>query len=417
MKRTLIILIFLTGFFGASQTYGPPIKELKDSLGILHKFISVNESTDDQQLSLSGNTLTLEDGGFVNMFTNNIDYYNASSGLAATNAQEAIDYIASFVLLPTDAGSTSKTLVSTDWNKWHYTTNTINLTLDDSGPIGGRVSFQPTGVGNVITVTPAAGVTFVGNGNQTINGAFTVSDNNVGWGYKLASNLISVGGAISSLVASGVPVIESFDKAWYNGTSPSTVNIPAGNTGDLLLVIVGDDEADTATATFDANDDPVGWTFEGEFGDTVSDTHMGIYSKIADGSEGATADFQTTSTDSHISILRISGVDQTDPVGIIGTQQTNSPSSTTVIPEITTTLDNSLIIGAASTDGSDMNYVSLSGTGWVYGDSAEGADLADNTNGTWISKPMPTAGATGSPTITFSGADGLLSVMIEIKSQ
>jgi len=62
------------------------------------------DNTDDQQLSLSGNTLTLEDGGTVDLsaYLDNTDdqtatevtYDNSTSGLTATDVQAAIDEVA-----------------------------------------------------------------------------------------------------------------------------------------------------------------------------------------------------------------------------------------------------------------------------------------------------------------------------------
>jgi|GEM_PF-5444767 len=328
------------------------------------------------------------------------------------------DDLSSGGLTSSNIGAVDRNMLTSDFGKLNHTEHSIELTVDNTIPINSFARFQPTDLDSVITIIPDTGVTFVGNGSEVITGGFQIDSLNIGSLFKIADNLFSVAGYVKPYSLGEVPIIEDFTNNWGNSTTPASITLPTGiQNNETLVVIVSDDEADTNTDTFSQADAPTGWTFEGTFGDDVSDTHIGYFWKTADGTETGSLDFGIAGNDFAIVCLRISGADTTDPIDFLGTANTEGFNSSIDVLSVTTTLANSLVVGAVSTDGSDVNYTSISSTGWLYGDSAEGSDSTDNTNISWASKNMELVGVTGNATFNFSLSDGLLSTSVIIKPQ
>ena len=225
----------------------------------------------------------------------------------------------------------------------------------------------------------------------------------------------------ASVGVSTVPVVESFTQTIYtSGTNTMTANKPTGVvSGDFILVIQSNSTA-SDNAQYDDTSDPVGWTFGGEFGDTTSDVHSAYYYKISDGTEGASFDFSLgalgATSPGYIVCIRISGV-HTTPIGTVGTVSQGVATSI-VVPEITTANANSLALYTVTTDGSDMAPFSVSGTGWSEGDEIDSSiNGAGGAEGAWGTKDIPTAGLTGSSTVSWAVSDGYLGWLIEIRSE
>lgn len=227
-------------------------------------------------------------------------------------------------------------------------------------------------------------------------------------------------GFMEESVASGtVPVIETFTQTIYaSGSITFVVNKPSGDvSGDLLLIMVANADL-TTTSQWDATSDPAGWTFVKEGGDTQSDAHMAFFWKISNGSESST--FTITGIDAArpgwIACVRISGV-HTTPLGTIGATYISN-LDTAVITGITTANDNSLVIYQHSKDESDQAPFTTP-SGWTEGaEMDDPSEDAGGTDGVWGYKAMPTAGATGTASITGSaGADGVIGWIFEIRSE
>ena len=213
---------------------------------------------------------------------------------------------------------------------------------------------------------------------------------------------------------SQVPVIESFtsnssvtaDLA-ITFTKPGSVAVD-----DLLMVIIGND--DTAGANEFAA--PAGWIKIGEPGSGVSDAHVAVFYRLADGTEGATQEFTSNSADFLWGYyIRISSVDTSSPLDVTGSFYNNGSSASHVVTEITTTSVNCLAFTVLAFDGGDGLPFVWSGTGWTKeGEIYGGGTGSAGASGTWGTKEMPSTGATGDVTITSNVTDGAAGMQFAI---
>lgn len=142
-------------------------------------------------------------------------------------------------------------------------------------------------------------------------------------------------------------------------TKPNDVN-----SGDLLIIIVGNDN-ETNTAQWDnTTNKPSGFELIKEGGDTTSDSHMAMFWRIADGTEGATVDISAQSTNDYIGFyIHIAGTHQTTPIVAVGA--TNIIVSTNItLNGVTGGADDLGIYGNAF-DGADGDPFSASGGSWI----------------------------------------------------
>jgi len=216
-----------------------------------------------------------------------------------------------------------------------------------------------------------------------------------------------------------VPVIEDYTEQWNTtGSTTLTFAKPDGvQAGELLLIIAIND--DTSTTAFLDSGKPSGWTFIGQFGNGTSDSHVGLFWKIATGGEGENEVVTSTGADEWGGwYVRISGVDTDTPINSVGVQTTVTGSSVTAA-SINTDVDDCLALCFGSFDGGDGNNSApfgVSGTGWSYeDDGSSGTDGSSDCSGVWGKKAMPSAGATGNATISSDGtSDGMVGVQIAI---
>ena len=147
-----------------------------------------------------------------------------------------------------------------------------------------------------------------------------------------------------------VPVIEGFKKD--NGASSTlTVDKPDDVvTGEMLVIIACNvDNSDTPAFT----DNKTGWNFVGQDGNSDSDAHVGVFWRKADGTEGISEDVISNSVDHYVIFyLRISGQDDTTPIHKLIFDAVGN-ATTHDIDEVTTTLDDCLIVAGLSFHGGD----------------------------------------------------------------
>lgn len=168
-----------------------------------------------------------------------------------------------------------------------------------------------------------------------------------------------------------VPVIEGFTSATGSGSaSPSK---PSGVTaGDLLLLLVGSDNI-TGGQDFAV---PSGWTLLDEVGDTVTDCHVAIMWRVADGTEGSSQTVTDTSgsTDIGVFYLRISGTAQSSSLIFDTVDSYVSTADTTNFTQgnVPSTYDNhdGLLLGVVSYDGGDGVIGTDSDAAWSDSDAS-----------------------------------------------
>jgi len=205
-----------------------------------------------------------------------------------------------------------------------------------------------------------------------------------------------------------VPVIEGWEAANSGGATVQSITLtkPSGvQVGDLLLLIVGSDNSNTGDWQ-----DISGWNKIVNYNASSSDAALGIYWRIADGSEGATvAPSQPAGNLDEMFgwYIRISGVDQTTPIHVLGTPA-YSTSKPFTINQVTTTVDDCLVFYAVAHDGGDAGAFTPTGTSWSEVDEEYSGTGSTDACGTWGIKPMiGTQGGTGSISMTYTGtADG-----------
>lgn len=206
-----------------------------------------------------------------------------------------------------------------------------------------------------------------------------------------------------------IPVIESNTKTFQTDATLKsiTINKPSGvEIGDLLIIIVCNNPLSHTVPWDGVTYKPSGFDLskvDGSYG-----AFTAVFTKIADGTEGATSTITNTGADSDIQgfYVRISGVDTTTPIGVIGSTLNLDNQNPTNVPSITTVNDNSLIIAAASFNGSDTSPYTVTGTtGWVEVDAYDGARAGSVASGIFCYKDQVTAGTTGDCIISTTSTD------------
>ena len=215
------------------------------------------------------------------------------------------------------------------------------------------------------------------------------------------------------------PVIQSFEFALAGGLTATsvTVNKPAGVTaGDLLVLLVGNED-NTATVSFAAK---TGWTKEYEFGNATPDTKIGMYWRIADGTEPASENISWSSTGSDSGgawYLRITGADPTSTIEQVGPSSQTAGATSQAAASITPAVNECLVIAHHSFDGGDGTR-SVSGTNWPSSFPANQV-LHDTTgttawSGGWVHQTQSTAAASNACTFASTVSDGMVQVQFAI---
>jgi hypothetical protein len=212
-------------------------------------------------------------------------------------------------------------------------------------------------------------------------------------------------------------VIEGFEFA--SSTSASYTcgpcNKPSGVEAGDLLVLIGMNDDSTNNPQF--SDNKSGWNFVKNCGTTGSDSHVGVFWRIATGSEGS--DESITMYDDEgwmLWYLRISGVDSS------GTQEALGVCSTVMgglyyqdMPEIQTTNADCLAMAFAAHDGGDGHPFTISGTGWTLGQSNNNSSSSTELSGCWAYKNMATAGWTADCRVTSQVKDGMIGFQVAFR--
>jgi len=213
------------------------------------------------------------------------------------------------------------------------------------------------------------------------------------------------------------PVLETFLASNGGGSTSSSVVLtkPSGVIAGDLLVLIAMCESGSATAEF--SDNLAGWTFAFTGGDGNSDAHYGVFWRVATGSEGVSESVTIVNARFNGGFyLRISGAHATNPIDVsLGTIKGAAGADTT-INEITTLVDDCLLIYGLSHDGGDGPPFSVAGAGWVQ--IAEYFTLQPGTSqssGCFGTKTLAVAGLSADAVVTAQVADGTGSFQMSIQ--
>mgnify|MGYP000020221597 FL=1 len=217
--------------------------------------------------------------------------------------------------------------------------------------------------------------------------------------------------------SSDFPVVDNYTSNFSSSTVSSlTLTKPTGvTTGDLLILIVGNEDA-TSSTTFNAI---TGFTKRTEYGVGDSGTKFALYTRVADETEGASVSVTVATGNDYIGgwYLRVTNASSAAP--IIGTAVGDALGTSTTRDAVatTSTVANSLAFALAAFDGADATW-GISGTGWGTTIPA-GQQLAtggggNGWSGAWVTKEIPTIGLTSNATFTSTTDDGLITVQFVI---
>ena len=206
-----------------------------------------------------------------------------------------------------------------------------------------------------------------------------------------------------TFVPSPAPAVRDNTRAITRNGTTLTLTKPADvANGDLLLLIVTVDFGSTTAYT----DNVTGWTFGSCQGGGLNDVSHAYYYRIADGTEGATQDVvASTGSDQAGFYVQISGVDPNNIEHGYVNDFNSSTTTTHNIGGMTTTNDNTLALYWLAFDGGDGFPFSVSGTGWHQNDEVQTSTNTSEISACFGAKEMLAAGATGTATVTSTGAD------------
>lgn len=210
--------------------------------------------------------------------------------------------------------------------------------------------------------------------------------------------------------ASGTSDALTINKPTSGSPGPSPKNVASG---DLLLIWVGNDGTET-TCEWDSAGAPAGFTFGGCAGDGASDAHVGMYWRIADGTEGAS--FNTphaiVSHDTWAVIFLISGTNSS-PIHMLGADSIIA-SGNLNITGMTTTIADCYIMAGSAYDGGDDGGYTTSDTGWAEVIEVRSGTTSTDAGGDVSEKQMSGTGATLTVTHSVVTADGQAGFQVAI---
>jgi len=220
MKKLIYILTFLISGFIQAQI-------ATDSIA---KFISIG----GQIYKVTGNSDT-------QYFT--VAQWNALSQAQQDAVQDAVivtDYGSALGLFNvTDLGAADKTLTQSDFNAFGYTDNTVTFTVDDTPVSSSRLILKNTDIDSVISVVPAAGVSFIGTGTGVISNAFKIDSLNAATITKLYANTYSVDGYVKPFIPVDPGIYDALNALEdFNGNETNAITGVTENNGSGTLASV-----------------------------------------------------------------------------------------------------------------------------------------------------------------------------------
>lgn len=215
-----------------------------------------------------------------------------------------------------------------------------------------------------------------------------------------------------------MPLVASVSAFAQVDGSPLVVAKPSGVAFEDLLVILVANNSTTGDPEWDnSTNKPAGFTLRYEAGNGTSDCHIAMFTRVVNGSEASTFSVPSVSGGWNGGwCLRVTGAPRTAIYDGNGTPVINGSATDRDIPAYTTTVDDCLAIGLLAFDGADGDPFTWTGTGWTENDSGATGGGSGGVSATFATKPMPTAGTTGSPNVAFSSIDGSVGLIAAIRS-
>jgi len=236
-------------------------------------------------------------------------------------------------------------------------------------------------------------------------------DNILGTNVPAASSEISFSDITTTII--DAQAINSSSNS-HSGNLPSSAS-----SGDFVLVIWANDDSTSLNMV-----GATGWTFVNSsyWGDTTSDSEIGILYRVFDGSEGSTIDcyhnFLDSSSYSIFWSMIVNNIDKSDPIDTVGSAATAAASSVST-PSITTT-DAGTFIVVTAFDGSDGEPITYSNSNFTITsggneDSPANPSSASGLSASWGYSNIGATTGTGATTATAQNSDGIVSGHVSLK--
>jgi len=184
----------------------------------------------------------------------------------------------------------------------------------------------------------------------------------------------------------------------FPGTTPLVVNKPTGTaSGDILVAVVN---SSTAYATSS------GWTQRATLTSAFAPSRITVLTLVAGGSEPASYSFAAAGgTIQAAAISAYSGGDNASPIdGTVTTAEDSDLDGVVILPSITTTVNNSIIVGCIAPSDGSAAYVGTAPPGSmteridINTTAAYAVEMADQA--------ITPAGATGTRSFTVTATPG-----------
>lgn len=207
----------------------------------------------------------------------------------------------------------------------------------------------------------------------------------------------------------GVPSVASSNTATGTPVAGNALSIPMPSglaTGDVCLIVCGNDAINSADQWDNGTNKPTGFTLIDEWGDTPSDSHVAAFYRVIDGTESWPITLTcVTNLDTWAFSIRVTGCHATPLDGTASTAlELGTPGTSHAVPGFNTTNNDCLAFYVWGCGVGDADPFSVSGTGWSEGGELEANPATGGTAGAWGTKSQPTAGATGDATVTSTGS-------------
>lgn len=205
-----------------------------------------------------------------------------------------------------------------------------------------------------------------------------------------------------------IPVIETYTSNTELGSSSLEITKPNGViSGDLLILIVGNDDSTNTQQFVTFSEGGREWTLIREQGNAACDCHIAAFYRISDTTEGSSVTIPAQSADDIYGwYLRITGARTVgSPIHKYGQVNTTNGSSH-VYPSLETVFKDCLAIAVFTFDGGDSSSISVLGSCWTKEGELKAGTGSANASGAWATKEMSNPGESEDVTFGTSVGDG-----------
>jgi len=214
------------------------------------------------------------------------------------------------------------------------------------------------------------------------------------------------GGSTTTSLTIDKPTGASYD----GGDDPGNIN-----SGDLLIIICGNDDSTNTAQWDDSSTKPSGFNLLYTTGNSTIAAHFAVFYRVADTTEGTTVDVPSTSSNEMwASYICISGWSGDTGDLIVNTHAGDGTPTPLYIPAITITTADTLCIALAAFDGADSGGFTWTSP-YTKREEIYSGSGGNDASGTWASRVMTGTGSTGEAEVTYvSTGDGMIGLQFGI---